>query len=115
MYTPAYTFDFKKNFSMPHFGRSAQPQQTYFMSLLNVVICGVMAHHHPILAHEGRRLYWWYLPDVGSKNGDHTMSIILDHVILHELPDWLRPHVKRIKIFLDGARNTNWSQATCAL
>jgi hypothetical protein len=104
------SIDFKKNASMFHWGRSDQPGQSYYMSMLNIILCGVMSHHVPANSREGRHLYWWYKPLVGPKNGDHLLSIILDKFMAQGLPEFLRPCLRRLKVCMDGARSTNWTQ-----
>jgi hypothetical protein len=106
----AVTIDFSKAKSVPHFGRTPQPGATYFMSKLNVELCGLMSHHVRQMTVEGRFLYWYFQNEAGPKHGDHLLSILLKIFLEEGLPKWLRGRLKNFKVFLDGAPATNKSQ-----
>jgi hypothetical protein len=110
-YTFAITFDYTADLYIPWFGTDPQPTTTYFRSKLKVSMAGLMAHNKPLMLEEGRLIcYWYYESELGPKNADHVLSIILRLYLPEGLSIWMRSHLKNLVIFMDGAPATNKSQ-----
>ena len=84
--------DYMQERTLPYFGSSAQPSETYYKQKLTVHLCGLVQHHG------GRSVV--YLSDErasGAKVADHLCSYLRDYV--RSLP----PNVTTLTIWGDNA------------
>lgn len=92
------SLDYQQSKLTPHWGRSAQPSETYYLRKLSHNIFGIV--NHTLFENA---VYVFDERVAGSKNADTTISLV-DHYIHENLPPWAR----HLCLFMDnGATNKN--------
>ena len=70
---------------IPHWGRTAQPGQTYYYQKVSHDLFSVVDHR------EGRSTVYIFSEEVGPKNTDHTISLLFQYLISVQLAfPWIR-------------------------
>jgi hypothetical protein len=94
----SFSLDYQQSKLTPHWGRSAQPSETYYLRKLSHNIFGIVDH-----TLFKNAVYVFDERVAGSKNADTTISLV-DHYIHKNLPSWAR----HLCLFMDnGATNKN--------
>lgn len=97
-FTLVISADYQQAKLVPHWGRTAQPGQTYYFQKISHDIFGIVDHRID------QNSIYLFDKTIGPKNTDHTISFLESYLQSVRLA---YPWINRVCIFLDNACSTN--------
>ena len=90
--------DFQQSKLVPHWGKTQQPGQTYYLIKFSNNIFGITDHRN------GNNSVFLFGEELSPKNTDHTISFLHQYISNTKA---VYPWMSRVHLFLDNAGNTN--------
>ena len=97
-FTLVISADYQQAKLLPHWGRTAQPGQTYYFQKISHDIFGIVDHR------TDQNSIYLFDETIGPKNTDHTISFLESYL---QTVCLAYPWINRVCIFLDNTCSTN--------